>query len=354
MTIAPRVEVFTQLSCNALHGRPIDFNHTRSHADTPQSFSTNKFDLNTFSPHNSFTTSTLAGNDDDNDGWGDPEDPTHLPTKRCAQDPAVQAGAARLQMIMTTTMGTLSAITTGWWGHFGERHGRTRVLAASTLGWLLTDLMFILVSLPGSPLATHGHKLLIISPIIEGLLGGWSTLQGATSAYVSDCTSDGSRSHIFSRLTGVFFLGFAAGPMIGAFILTHPESVPFFSATVRSVTPVFCAAVFLSFANFLLALFIFPESLKAEQRMAYRDAKEHAKAAAIAEAHAQGLDAPGNRLVGFLKDLFLPLLVFAPKKRAYGRDWNMTLLAIALFGYLLSSVRSYSLRSIHPRFNYMR
>ena len=57
---------------------------------------------------------------------------------------------------------------------------------------------------------------------------------------------------------------------------------------------------------------------------------------------------------GFLKDLFLPLLVFAPKKRAYGRDWNMTLLAIALFGYLLSSVRSYSLRSIHPRFNYMR
>lgn len=41
-------------------------------------------------------------------------------------------------MIMTTTMGLLSALTTGWWGHFGERFGRTKVLAGSTLGLFLT------------------------------------------------------------------------------------------------------------------------------------------------------------------------------------------------------------------------
>jgi len=83
----------------------------------------------------------------------------------------------------------------------------------------LSDLTFILVATPGSALASHGHKLLIIAPIIEGSLGGWSTLQSATSSYVSDCTSSGSRAKIFSRFTGVFYLGFALGPTIGGWII---------------------------------------------------------------------------------------------------------------------------------------
>ena len=82
--------------------------------------------------------------------------------------------------------------------------------------------MFILVSTPHSIFAAHGHKLLVISPIIEGLFGGWATLQATTSAYVSDCTSDGSRAAIFSRFTGVFYFGFALGPTIGAFLIRSP------------------------------------------------------------------------------------------------------------------------------------
>ena len=50
----------------------------------------------------------------------------------------MQARAAQLQTIMTTTMGLLSALTTSWWGAFGEKHGRTKVLAASTLGLFMT------------------------------------------------------------------------------------------------------------------------------------------------------------------------------------------------------------------------
>jgi MFS family permease len=123
-------------------------------------------------------------------------------------------------------MGLLSAFTTGWWGRFGERHGRTKVLFFATLGLFLTyvhvnnfslgraftsavsDLTFILASTPSSPLSSHGHKLLLIAPVIEGLLGGWSTLASATSAYISDCTSSGSRAAVFSRFTGVSYLGF--------------------------------------------------------------------------------------------------------------------------------------------------
>ena len=89
-------------------------------------------------PHRIIPNHNLDGDEDDDDDGKGEDDPRNLPSHRCMSDPAVQAGAARLQTIMTTTMGTLSALTTGWWGHFGERHGRTRVLAFSTLGLFLT------------------------------------------------------------------------------------------------------------------------------------------------------------------------------------------------------------------------
>lgn len=134
--------------------------------------------------------------------------------------------AARIQTTYSITMGSLSALTTGWWGHFGERYGRTKVLALATFGWFLTvsipgpislvvltsvlqDVTFILAATPSSPLASYGRVLLLIAPVFEGLLGGWSTLQAGTSAYISDCTSSGSRASVFSRFTGVSFLGFS-------------------------------------------------------------------------------------------------------------------------------------------------
>lgn len=158
MTVAPRIEVYTQLSCNRLHGHheflPIDkphglvsFNTTRQNPAAPFYFSLDPlgphidpyyFNSNKRAPLLSFppyfaSTGQSKGADD-----VDEEDPRRLPSPQCLGNPAVQAGAARLQVIMITTMGLLSALTTGWWGHFGERHGRTKVLAVSTFGLFLT------------------------------------------------------------------------------------------------------------------------------------------------------------------------------------------------------------------------
>ena len=135
MTLAPRVEVFTQLACGTIHSH---YNHTAIISNSTIQFAHNNsytplyLPLSSVAPHNKHN---LDAPDDDDDGE---DDPRTLPSQRCMSDPAVQAGAARLQTIMTTTMGTLSALTTGWWGHFGERHGRTRVLAFSSLGLFLT------------------------------------------------------------------------------------------------------------------------------------------------------------------------------------------------------------------------
>lgn len=145
MTLAPRVQVYTQLSCNAVLGHDV-YDHTNSTESTLSShytLSNSTVDQYT-QPYNIFGPAidehgtqpmyihfTERSDDDE-------PDPRSVPSKRCMSDPKVQAGAARIQTVMTTTMGFLSALTTGWWGHFGEQHGRTRVLAASTLGLFLT------------------------------------------------------------------------------------------------------------------------------------------------------------------------------------------------------------------------
>ncbi|EJF56218.1 hypothetical protein DICSQDRAFT_163966 [Dichomitus squalens LYAD-421 SS1] len=147
----------------------------------------------------------------------------------------VQAGAARLEIIVTTTMELLSAPTTIEWIGCGERHGRLMVLAAATFGSCMTVFF-------------------IISPIMEGLCGGWATLQAAMSACGSGCTS------------GVFYFDFAMASAVGALLIRCPF-IPIFSPAVgvrngaATVTPVFYVAALAWFTNLMLALFLFLESL---------------------------------------------------------------------------------------------
>ncbi|KAJ7179642.1 major facilitator superfamily-domain-containing protein [Mycena filopes] len=335
MTLAPRVEIYTQLSCSRLHH---SYNHTSTLFDAPFYPESAQSDSFTF-----FNSSPSTG-----DGNGD-DDPRQL---RCSGDPAVQSGAARIQTTFSITMGLLSALTAGWWGHMGERLGRTRVLAIATFGWFLTDLTFILVSTPSSPLFKHGRTLLLIAPIFEGLLGGWSSLQANTSAYISDCTSSGSRAKTFSRFTGVSFLGFSLGPLIGGWIIRHP--IAFLSGAPlpgqgpgqgQSVTSVFCIAAMGSFLNFCLMLFIIPESVTREKRD--RASRAVPEIAVVSAEGGVNSDGTRKRAIAFVprivKDFFSPLAIFLPvpiyidgstRKR---KDWSLTLLACALFGYLLSA-----------------
>ena len=195
--------------------------------------------------------------------------------------------------------------------------------------------MFILVSTPHSIFAAHGHKLLVISPIIAGLFGGWATLQAATSAYVSDCTSDGSRAGLFSRFTGVFYFGFALGPTIGAFLIRHPF-IPIVSPAVGihngapTVTSVFYIAALGSFINFLLAMFLFPESLVKKK------AKEAASPALVVRPLSESPPTMLERLISPYR-LFMPKTVTTSNGSKH-KDWSMTLLAVVFFGHLLSLV----------------
>ncbi|KAF9496754.1 hypothetical protein BDN71DRAFT_1445680 [Pleurotus eryngii] len=358
MTLAPRVEVFTQLACQALHKNST---HTSQHAPadvrlhgTGVARLLSTIDpLSPYLPNAELNSLNFISNITDDDD----QDPMSVPSERCMSDSDVQAGAARIQTVMTIIMGSLSALTTGWWGHFGERYGRCRVLALTTLGVLMTDLTFILVSTPSSPLAAHGHKLLILAPIIEGSLGGWSALQAGISAYISDCTSAGSRAHIFSRFTGVFYLGFSVGPSIGGWLIRHSNSVKFFDylgamhpgPTRQSVTPVFWVSALASLANLVLIFFVIPESLSKEKQAAARfeyngEGKGKGRALVTADTvsdeSSSGANPVGGKAGGdpnFVMRMLQPLCVFLPHKVQGRSDWSLTFLAIALFGYYLSA-----------------
>lgn len=166
-------------------------------------------------------------------------------------------------------------------------------------------------------------------------MGGQATLQAAVSAYISDCTSDGSRAHIFSRFAGVSYVGFALGPTIGAFLIRHPlvhaQSFGLPHTEVQSVTPAFWVAVLCSTINFILALLVIPESL------------DKARLRAV-----QKGDIPNpsiQKKPGLKKRLLGPLAIFAPRKRVVNgrmqKDWSMSWLAISMFSLFLASVRAF-------------
>ena len=223
------------------------------------------------------------------------------------------------------------------------------------------DLIFILVSVPSSPLSRHGHKILFLASVIEGLFGGHGALQSATSAYISDCTSPGSRAYIFSRFAGATFLGIALGPSIGGWLIRHPifwRGSVTSGKTLQTVTLVFVVAAVCSFLNFMLAALVLPESLSKEKQQRARQEYVSSSRSHKGKTRSRGEDSQAlsslegsgtnrddrcncigglGRLFGSLA-VFLPAVTYDPTTLRSRKDWSLTILAIGLFGYNLSQV----------------
>jgi hypothetical protein len=133
MTLASRVQVYTQLSCDTLHRQQL----YGPSGDILPSYLSSLSILASEHPA-PIPTPILFPHFSNRRQDHDTEGLAQLTSQRCLSDPAVQAGAARLQAIMIAVMGVLSVCTTSWWGHYGQKHGRNKVLAASALGLLLT------------------------------------------------------------------------------------------------------------------------------------------------------------------------------------------------------------------------
>ena len=226
--------------------------------------------------------------------------------------------------------------------------------------------MFIMASNPPDILRGQAYKLLIVTPVVEGLSGGWSTVQGAANASVVEvmplfqwscltgliqiyirlhvswlpvsflgisrttCLPALSSTHIFSRFTGVLYVGFALGPVIAALILqsTHMTTLVFYTSAI-------CTSI-----NIFLLLFVVPESLNTEMRMRNVEAAHEARIKL--RQGVAGKWGPWNSIRSAVNAFVEPLGMLGPKPRLHGRgqDWSVTIMSAALVGFFLSVVSS--------------
>ncbi|GAA5901855.1 hypothetical protein JCM6882_008691 [Rhodosporidiobolus microsporus] len=173
---------------------------------------------------------------------------------QCAKSSAVQSEVASLALILSLLMGILSSMTTGFWGSLSDRRGRKPVLVLALLGTVLMDSVFLLTVNYHQILS---YNFLFLGPLLDGLLGGYTTAQATSTAYLSDVTSSGSRAQIFSLLGGIMYGGVALGPLVGSFLI---------SSTGGNQLAPFYASLVLHSGYFVVALVLLPESLEKERQ----------------------------------------------------------------------------------------
>jgi MFS family permease len=156
-----------------------------------------------------------------------------------------QFGASGLLVgIIMASFSAMQFLFAPVWGRLSDRIGRRPVLLASTAGAIGSYALFGL----GSGL-THAKTVLaviLISRVLAGICGASITV---AQAYIADITPPDQRSKKMGLIGMAFGLGFVFGPALGG------VSIKLFGlAGPGWVAAGLCAL------NFLLALFILPES----------------------------------------------------------------------------------------------
>jgi len=129
-------------------------------------------------------------------------------------------------------------ITAPYIGKLSDRYGRRPLLLACVCG---TFISFVILFFSTS------IEMILVSRILDGLLGGNISL---AQAYIADITDEKDRSKGFGVLGAAFGLAFIFGPATGAIVLSKYNSTKI---------PSMIAAV-LSLCNLLAIYFFLPES----------------------------------------------------------------------------------------------
>ncbi|KAF8751936.1 MFS general substrate transporter, partial [Rhizoctonia solani] len=239
----------------------------------------------------------------------------------CRLDPDVQQGAAKLQTLIMTLSGILSALTSGFWGQFGDKHGRTGVIALTIFAMLATDSVFLLAaSQSANPTYSFltASRLLVLAPLFEGSLGGFPTMQAALT-------------HTYPTLP----------------LPEHPaqRSLPASLASSLSASP----WVQHSATSYPLTPSAHPSHSACQP------------ASLASEARKPENGGPIRRITGYVtgavRGTFEPMAILLPRKRksqgqaVSGNDWNLTYLAISLSLYLLT-IAIYSVKFLYAQHAY--
>lgn len=167
-------------------------------------------------------------------------------------------------LIGAVISGSLSALTSPKLGALSDRYGRKRIIAVASIGGLVGEIITIIAA---SKPETFNVNWLILSFLIDGLCGSFTTGMAVSHAYATDCTPPSRRNVAFGYFHGVLFIGIALGPLIAGLV---------FRATGTLLTMFYiafaCHLIFL-----LILVFAIPESLSKARQLAAREKHAHHK-----------------------------------------------------------------------------
>lgn len=160
---------------------------------------------------------------------------------------ARQFGADPLQVgLLMTIFSGLQFLASPLWGQLSDRIGRRPVILVSVLGAAIAHVWF------GFATTLTG---LFLARALAGLFGGNIS---AAMAAVADITTPQDRAKGMGMIGAAFGLGFIFGPFIGGILASvghsFGETAPYGASFPAVIAGLIC------FANFILALFILPET----------------------------------------------------------------------------------------------
>ncbi len=130
-------------------------------------------------------------------------------------------------------------------GNLSDRFGRRPILLVSVLTFAIDNFICAVAT---------SFWLLFVGRVLAGISGGSFA---TCSAYIADISNDENRAKNFGLIGIAFGVGFTLGPVIGGVLGEFGPRVPFYGAAA------------LSFANFVAACFLLPETLEAKNRRSF-------------------------------------------------------------------------------------
>jgi MFS family permease len=206
----------------------------------------------------------------DPDPIREPLDPGLRPD-RCQNDD-VSARSSLFLLYASLVSGFLTAITSPILGALSDRYGRKRLLAITTCGALVGEVLTILAAkYPG---VVHVNWILV-GYAIDGLCGSFIVGMALANSYATDCTAPQKRNVAFGYFHACLFSGIAVGPIVAGYIIHARE--PYVGKT-DAVLLIFYLALGSHILFILFLAFVIPESLsKARQESARQKYKEESE-----------------------------------------------------------------------------
>lgn len=237
------------------------------------------------------------------------------------QTPEIQAAVTRFSLYTNLLAGILSAVMSPKIGAISDRFGRTKLIAATTMGMVLNEVVTIVTATWPDRVSVNW---LFFGFFLEGIGGSFTSAMALTHSYAADCTPASRRNEVFGYFYGALFTGIAFGPLLAGYIIEAARSmvIVFYLSTIAH----------LLFVAFLLV--VVPESLSRRRQLGAR------------KKHALATDDPQDSYVtrAFRSaNLLAPLEILYPTGSGTGPALRRNLLALAAvdtvsFGIAIGSI----------------